>query len=324
MARDAKFDSQGRNRTSQEDLSVSDAAPREVRARFVARKGERPALLPSKNKKPGFVISRRRRATMAAKPEQKVTEMVKDDREDSGDWLAGIFDAADEDVITSLEMSEMSLPQETIAALEAEGSGAACAPGSNEKRGREEGGRESAKNKKSRREKLRREALNDRFMGLSALLDPNGAGPLKTDKATIVTEAAVVIKRLREELAKLSATLETLQKTNATLEKEKSDLAADKAALQQDKAKLEHQLHCFVSSLPFASPPPGAAFAPVPGPFHPPGAAGAVVTQQNRGAVKLAPNQPAGGMMPVMWSLPPLVVHTTTAEEDAKLHAPCA
>ena len=47
---------------------------------------------------------------MAAKPEQKVTEMVKDDREDPGDWLAGIFDAADEDVITSLEMSEMSHP----------------------------------------------------------------------------------------------------------------------------------------------------------------------------------------------------------------------
>lgn len=261
---------------------------------------------------------------MAAKLEQKATEMVKDERDDSGDWLADIFDAADEGVITSLEMSEMSLPQETIAALEAEGSGAVCAPGSNEKRGREEGGRESAKNKKSRREKLRREALNDRFMGLSALLDPNGAGPLKTDKATIVTEAAVVIKRLREELAKLSATLETLQKTNATLEKEKSGLAADKAALQQDKAKLEHQLHCFMSSMPFASPPPGAAFASVPGPFHPPGAAGAVVTQQNGGAVKLAPNQPAGGMMPVMWSLPPLVVHTTTAEEDARLHAPCA
>ena len=58
---------------------------------------------------------------MAAKPEQKETEMVKDEREDSGDWLADIFDAADEGVITSLEMSEMSLPQETIAALEAEG-----------------------------------------------------------------------------------------------------------------------------------------------------------------------------------------------------------
>jgi hypothetical protein len=161
-------------------------------------------------------------------------------------------------------------------------------------------------------------------MGLSALLDPNGAGPLKTDKATIVTDAAVVIKRLREELAKLSATLESLQKSNTTLENEKSGLAADKAALQQDKAKLEHQLHCFMSSMPFASPPPGAAFAPMPGPFHPQGGAGAVVAQQNGGAVKLAPNQPAGGMMPVMWSLPPLVVQTTTAEEDAKLRAPVA
>ena len=144
---------------------------------------------------------------MAGEPEKKATEMAKDQRDDSGDWLADIFDAADEGAITSLEMTEMSLPQETIAALEAEGSGAAGTPGSGDKRGREEGGREASKHKKSRREKLRREALNDRFMGLSALLDPNGAGPLKTDKATIVTDAAVVIKRLREELAKLSATL---------------------------------------------------------------------------------------------------------------------
>ena len=76
----------------------------------------------------------------------------------------------------------------------------------------------------------------------------------------------MVIKRLREELAKLSATLETLQKTNATLEKEKSDLAADKAALQQDKAKLEHQLHCFMSSLPFASPHLARRLRRCPGP----------------------------------------------------------
>ena len=258
---------------------------------------------------------------MAVKSGQKPFEMVQCD--DISNWLEDIFDAADEGIITSPETPVL---QETMAALDVKGSGAERAPGSEKQRGwgEEDDGRNSYKKKKSRREKLRREALNDRFMGLSALLDPNGAGPLKTDKATIVTEAAVVIKRLREELAKLSATLETLQKTNATLEKEKSGLAADKAALQQDKAKLEHQLHCFMSSMPFASPPPGAAFAPVPGPFHPPGAAGAVVTQQNGGAVKLAPNQPAGGMMPVMWSLPPLVVHTTTAEEDARLHAPCA
>jgi hypothetical protein len=29
-------------------------------------------------------------------------------------------------------------------------------------------------------------------------------------------------------------------------------------------------------------------------------------------------------MMPMMWSFPPLVVQSTTAEEDAKLRAPVA
>ena len=94
--------------------------------------------------------------------------------------------------------------------LDVKGSGAERAPGSEKQRGwgEEDDGRNSYKKKKSRREKLRREALNDQFMLLSALLDPNEAGPLTTDRATIVTKAAVVIKRLREEL---SATLETLQ-----------------------------------------------------------------------------------------------------------------
>ena len=82
-----------------------------------------------------FLISRQRHPTMAGEPEKKATEMAKDQREDSGDWLADIFDAADEGAITSLEMTEMSLPQETIAALEAEGSGAAGTPGSGDKRG---------------------------------------------------------------------------------------------------------------------------------------------------------------------------------------------
>ena len=53
---------------------------------------------------------------MAGEPEKKATEMAKDQREDSGDWLADIFDAADEGAITSLEMTEMSLPQETMGA----------------------------------------------------------------------------------------------------------------------------------------------------------------------------------------------------------------
>ena len=244
------------------------------------------------------------RPTMAAKPEKKPSEMV----DDSYNWLEDIFHAADEGVITS---PESSLLHETIGELENEGGGATCALGSKEKRGREEEGGKSAKNKKSRREKLRRVALNDRFMVLSKWLDPNEAGPLKTDKGTIVKEAALVIKRLREELAMVSATLETSQKTNTTTEKEKSDLAEEKAALKQENAKLQDRLYRFMSSMPFAFPSPGVAFSQMPMPLHPMGAA------PNGDAVKFA--------MPFIHSLPPLVVQsTTTAEEDAKLHAPCA
>jgi hypothetical protein len=245
--------------------------------------------------------------------------MTNDERQVSGDWLADIFDADDDDAITSLEIGEMPLPQETLAALEAAGRGSAGS-----KRSREEDEHQSTNQKKSRREKLRREALNDRFMELSALLDPTAVGPFKTEKATIVTEAAWVIKQLRAELAKLSATLEAMQESNLALKKETSCVAADKAALQQDKAKLQHQLYYFMSSMPFAAPPPGAVFASIPGACHSPRGASALVAQQNVNAVKLAPNHLAAGTMPFMWSLPPLVVQSTTAEEDARLRAPVA
>ena len=246
--------------------------------------------------------------------------MTNDERQVSGDWLADIFDADDDDAITSLEIGEMPLPQETLAALEAAGRASAGS-----KRSREEDGHQSTNQKKSRREKLRRGVLNNRFMELSALLDPAAVGPFKTEKATIVTEAAWVIKQLRAELAKLSATLEAMQESNLALKKETSCVAADKAALHQDKAKLQHQLYYTMSSMHFASPPPGVAFASIHGARHPPRGAVALDAQQNENAVKLAPNQLAAGtIMPVIWSHPLLVVQSTTAEEDAKLRAPVA
>ena len=82
--------------------------------------------------------------------------------------------------------------------------------------------------KKSAREKRRRDALNDRFMGLSALLDPGSGEELKTDKATIVTEAARVIKSLREELSTLTASLEEAVNSNAEMAKERESLIQDK------------------------------------------------------------------------------------------------
>ena len=145
--------------------------------------------------------------------------------EDSGDWLADIFDSVDDEVIGNLPPgASLSLPAEAIAALEASGGqGLGVADGSSQsataakKRGRDAAGepRGSAKVKKSAREKRRRDALNDRFMGLSALLDPGSGEELKTDKATIVTEAARVIKSLREELSTLTASLEEAVNSNA-------------------------------------------------------------------------------------------------------------
>jgi hypothetical protein len=166
---------------------------------------------------------------------------------------------------------------------------------------------EKGKMKKSQRERRRRDALNDRFMTLSGLLDPASTeAALKTDKATIVTKASKVIASLRSELMRTSESLKELSAANETLRKERESML-------QDKLKLEHQLSCFMSSMPFASPmivgqaPPGAP-------------ARAAVAN----GVVMKPGQPGTGMPAMMWRFPPLVVQTTTADEDAKLRAPVA
>ena len=236
------------------------------------------------------------------------------------DWLTDIFDVMDCEPIAGIEMAdELSLKDEVFAALEAQGEAetqntlGSTGPLSEgaKKRARETDAQASAsgpdgKMKKSQREKRRRDALNDHFMTLSGLLDPASTEALKTDKATIVTEAAKVIASLRSELTRTAKSLEQLSAANETLRKERESML-------QDKLKLEHQLSCFMSSMPFASPimvgqaPPGA---PVPA-----AAANGVV---------MKPGQPAPGMPAMMWSFPPLVVQSTTADEDAKLRAPVA
>ncbi len=236
------------------------------------------------------------------------------------DWLTDIFDVMDGEPIAGIEMAdELSLKDEVFAALEAQGEAetqntlGSTGPLSEgaKKRARETDAQASAsgpdgKMKKSQREKRRRDALNDHFMTLSGLLDPASTEALKTDKATIVTEAAKVIASLRSELTRTAKSLEQLSAANETLRKERESML-------QDKLKLEHQLSCFMSSMPFASPimvgqaPPGA---PVPA-----AAANGVV---------MKPGQPAPGMPAMMWSFPPLVVQSTTADEDAKLRAPVA
>ena len=236
------------------------------------------------------------------------------------DWLTDIFDVMDGEPIAGIEMAdELSLKDEVFAALEAQGEAetqntlGSTGPLSEgaKKRARETDAQASAsgpdgKMKKSQREKRRRDALNDHFMTLSGLLDPASTEALKTDKATIVTEASKVIASLRAELTRTAESLKELSAANETLRKERE-------IMLQDKFKLEHQLSCFMSSMPFASPimvgqaPPGA---PVPA-----AAANGVV---------MKPGQPVAGMPAMMWRFPPLVVQTTTADEDAKLRAPVA
>ena len=165
--------------------------------------------------------------------------------------------------------------------------------------------------KKSAREKRRRDALNDRFMGLSALLDPGSGEELKTDKATIVTEAARVIKSLQRS-STLTASLEEAVNSNAEMAKERESLI-------QDKIKLEHQLHHFMSSMSRLPPMYAARAAAAPRRAR---RAALVPAGRVAQADAAKPGQPA--MVPMMWAFPPLVVQSTTAEEDAKLRAPVA
>ena len=130
------------------------------------------------------------------------------------DWLADIFEVMDGEPIEGIGMAdELSLKDDVFAALEAQGEAetqntlGSSGPSSEgaKKRARETDTTASAsgpdgKMKKSQREKRRRDALNDHFMTLSGLLDPASTEALKTDKATIVTEASKVIKSLRAEL----------------------------------------------------------------------------------------------------------------------------
>ncbi|XP_022888405.1 transcription factor ILR3-like [Olea europaea var. sylvestris] len=95
-------------------------------------------------------------------------------------------------------------------------------------------------NSKARREKLRRDKMNDRFMELSALLDPGR--PPKTDKAAILLDAAHLVTQLRGEAGKLNNSNTDLQEKIKELKAEKNELRDEKQRLKAEKEKLEQQL----------------------------------------------------------------------------------
>ncbi|CAA7403428.1 unnamed protein product [Spirodela intermedia] len=149
---------------------------------------------------------------------------------------------------------------------------------------------------KACREKMRRDRLNDRFVELGSVLDPERAHR-QSDKASILSDAARVLGELRNEAQKLKEANEKLQEAIRELKAEKTELRDEKTRLKADKEELEQQVKAM------SLPPTG--FLPHPAAFH---AAGAGKAQAFPGLA--------------MWHwLPPASVDTT---QDAKLWPPNA
>ncbi|KAH0977982.1 hypothetical protein GBA52_027701 [Prunus armeniaca] len=91
---------------------------------------------------------------------------------------------------------------------------------------------------KADREKLRRDRLNEQFLELGNVLDPNRP---KNDKATILADTIQVLKDLTSEVDKLKANCASLTEESRELTHEKNDLREEKASLKSDIENLNAQ-----------------------------------------------------------------------------------
>ncbi|XP_012434410.1 transcription factor ILR3 isoform X1 [Gossypium raimondii] len=114
---------------------------------------------------------------------------------------------------------------------------------------------------KACREKLRRDKLNEKFMELSSILEPEK--PPKTDKAAILVDAVRMVTQLRGEAQKLKDSISSLHDRIKELKAEKNELRDEKQRLKAEKEKLEQQLKAMNSQPSFMPPAPAfpAAFA---------------------------------------------------------------
>lgn len=117
---------------------------------------------------------------------------------------------------------------------------------------------------KACREKLRRDRLNDKFVELGSVLEPDR--PPKTDKNVILIDAVRMVTQLRSEAQKLRDSNADLQEKIKELKTEKNELRSEKQRLKAEKEKMEEQLKA-VSMHPgfLPSSPIPAAFAPAQG-----------------------------------------------------------
>lgn len=97
-----------------------------------------------------------------------------------------------------------------------------------------------ASSSKAGREKVRRDKLNDRFMELSSVLEPDTLP--KTDKVSLLNDAVRVVTQLRNEAERLKERNDELREKVKELKAEKKELRDEKNKLKLDKEKLEQQV----------------------------------------------------------------------------------
>ncbi|CAM6043650.1 unnamed protein product [Sphagnum compactum] len=160
---------------------------------------------------------------------------------------------------------------------------------------------------KACREKMRRDRLNDRFLELSAALEPGR--PPKTDKATILCDAVRILTQLRSEAQQLQDSNNQLRDAIKDLKTEKNELRDEKTRLKADKERLEQQVKAM--TIP-------TGYMPHPAAIH--AAAAAFAAQSQAASNKAA--QMAGYPGMAMWQwMPPAAVDTS---HDHVLRPPVA
>ncbi|CAM6048216.1 unnamed protein product [Sphagnum compactum] len=160
---------------------------------------------------------------------------------------------------------------------------------------------------KACREKRRRDRLNDRFLELSAVLEPGR--PPKTDKATILSDAVRILVQLRSEAQQLQDSNNQLRDAIKELKTEKNELRDEKSRLKAEKERLEQQVKAM--TIP-------TGYMPHPAAIH--AAAAAFAAQSQAASNKAA--QMAGYPGMAMWQwMPPAAVDTS---QDHVLRPPVA
>ncbi|XP_023007544.1 transcription factor bHLH121-like [Cucurbita maxima] len=122
---------------------------------------------------------------------------------------------------------------------------------------------------KADREKLRRDRLNEQFVELGSVLDPDRP---KNDKATILMDTIQLLKDLTSQVNKLKTEYATLTEESRELAQEKNDLREEKASLKSDIENLNSQYQqrlMATNSIVMAPAPFPFPMPPAPFPLHP-------------------------------------------------------